>query len=516
MKNEFISGIGKINHQNENIFFNLNKDIDKIEILSNNIEIESSIKSILNNEISEFYTSSKILELYKREFIESLEGKGIVTIAYTTKHPFGCFSLNYFDSEFNVKVDFPKEILFKICNNFKGKFSIITKPMKSFNWGQISNNSFENIMTSTQVIAFCYKNEENDYVWDKSNIYPDGLHVQSPLTSTEQYAQSCFEGMVAMVSENGNIFILRPRDNAKRLRESCIFLGIPPLNEEQIIESIKYAIISNKKFIPTPCSDEKLYIRPYVKGLEGGYGVGPAYSYVFVVELFPYGSFIGNPKNSLKLVTIEGKRRSHEGGMGSVKASGNYAQTIRDRQLAKNGEIPEYFGIKFDDVLYWGLQEKNTSINENSFIQTSEVLDEDAAGNIFFIRSNINNVDIYTPSLSRKSILGGFVRSTIIQIAKHLGYNVIEVDLQISDVLHMTGAFVTGSAIGLSKVKSIHYKGEEINFNTIENDNNKNNDLEVFNKLYALFYKLRKGDTTNLSDNILINYPYLVANLNDL
>lgn len=498
----YYKGIGEvISEQPQKSFFNFLINYNEVSILNDENDFKNSLIKLFADEINEIFSTNIIISLYKKEYFEALEPKGYILTAYNRKYPLGCYALCYFDDKNEFTVD-NEDTIFRLSNNFKGKFSIITKPMDAFSFDNLKENAFENLQTTTQAVAICTKNKDGQYVWGKTFLYPDGLHVQAPLTSTDQYAQSCFEGMVAMVSSQGEIVLLRPYDNALRLIKSAKYLGIPPITEIQFIESVKHAVLSNMLYLPRPGSDEKLYIRPYLKGLEGGYGVGPAYSYAFVVEVFPYGRFVGKKENLLSLVTIDGKRRSHEGGMGAVKASGNYAQTILDRQMAKTGELPGFEGQKFDDVLYWGEAKLKIQIDESELTTVHDVIDEDAAGNIFFIKEIDNKVVLYTPSLSRESILGGFVRDTIIQIAKLTGIPIIEMDLGLNEVEKMTGAFITGSAVGMVRVKSISYKNKVVIFDKLVTQNfTENPTIFTFHELYEVFYSFRKGEIKRVIEN---------------
>lgn len=487
-------GIGEvISNESPNTFFDYAVDRDQITIVGSKQELIDQVARLRKGEINELFTTNIIISAFTKDYVEALEPKGVVLTAFNDRYPLGCYALDYFDTP-GEPIQTSQPTIFRLSNQFNGKFALITKPMDAFSFDTLTENAFENLNTTTQAVAICTKNKDGQHVWGKTYLYPDGLHVQAPLTSTDQYAQSCFEGMIAMVSATGEIIVLRPYDNAARLRKSAAYLGIPPLAEQQFVDSVKYTILANKAYLPRPGSDEKLYIRPYLKGLEGGYGVGPAYSYAFVVEVFPYGRFVGRKGDLLSLVTIDGKRRSHQGGMGAVKASGNYAQTIVDRQLAKGGELPGFAGQRFHDVLYWGEARRSIQLDGATVTTVHDVIDEDAAGNIFFMRETADEVVLYTPSLARESILGGYVRDTVIQLAKLINLSVLEMDLSLADVETMTGAFLTGSAIGIVRIDSITYKDKVVRFDQLVTQTfTQNPTVFTFHRLYELLYGLRKG-----------------------
>lgn len=437
-----------------------------------------------------------------REGLEILEKKGIITVKYNKDYPLGSYALNDTDynSPFLKSVDTtPKvnekvnsEAVFVLKNYFRERFSLATRPSVPMTKEAINNAAFENISTTAQVLAICTKNDNGQWEWGQSQIYPDGFHVQPPLTATEQYAQSCFEGLVAMVNSEGEITIFRPEENAKRLNRSCEALAIPPLDETQVLDSIKYAVLANKEYLPVPGSNAKMYIRPYVKGLEGGYGVGPANSYLFAVEVFPFGDYVAKRDSVINIVGIPGKRRSHEGNFGMVKGSGNYGQTLLDREKAKKGVTEIHGDKKFHDTFYLGLKREKINISGEEVDTLKEVLDEDSAGNLFFITENDNKICIHTPPLDRGAILPGITRDSVLKIAQELGYDIKENELTIEDIKKMKGAFLSGSAAGIVRIGSMSYLDQNIHFDTAQE--NTNDISKAFFAIYDVLYAARKGE----------------------
>jgi len=253
---------------------------------------------------------------------------------------------------------------------------------------------------------------------------------------------------------------------------------------------LETTLLANEPFWPPEMSDKKLYIRPYVKGLEGGDAISSAKSFVFVIQVFPINLPI-DIHTEFNIIGMEGKRRCHEGGLGMFKASSNYAQTISDRELAKKGDVIGANGRKFNGVFYFSPGKQGLSADE-------EVLDEMASGNLLFIKCKKDDVEIYTPSLERETILPGIVRDTILQISKLSGYKVIEKDLTFNELKEMDLGLISGSALGLIKLGEMKYKGESICFS--EKQNYKRS-KEVFQYLYGQLLALRKG---NSKDSVIL------------
>lgn len=428
------------------------------------------------------------------EYVCYLETIGVNVTAYSKHYPYGTYALDFF-----INRESGADIILRFSKFFDSTFRLFTKRPTAFDKRNLNDQGFKNIYTSAQVISFCQKVGKNSYKWHPPFILPDGMHCSTPMTAADQYAQSCFEGLVSMSGNQNNMVVLRPSDNAKRIRQSTESIAIPPISEECFLNSLEYGIKANKDYMPSSDENFKIYIRPYVKGLEGGYGIGPANSYLFCIQVFPFGDYIGRKDSSIKLVSLEGKRRSHGGGFGSLKVSGNYAQTILDREKARQA----IFDSKvYDDIFYFGESKVQIQIGDEKHYVLKEVLDEDAAGNLFFFKVNDKGIKMITPPLSRGSFLGGFTRDTVMKLAQYLSVDVEEKELTFQELTHFDGAFLTGSAVGLSKIKSMTFKGQEVSFYL----NDKSN--EFFGSLFDSLYALRRGfvsENDNRLNGILKN-----------
>jgi branched-chain amino acid aminotransferase len=413
------------------------------------------------------------------EYARYLETCGIVISAFTEQYKYGSFALDYLQKD-----SISENVLLRFCR-LVDTFKIITQKPKLLNKEALAKNGFNNINALNQIVS-TWQKKGDSYVWSAPTIVPDGMHVAGPFTVTEQYGQSCFEGMVSMAGKEDTMIVLRPKDNAKRLQISANSIGIPEISEDIFEKSIEYILKANLPFMPEN-DDFRIYIRPYLKGLEGGYGVGPADTFVFCVQIFPYGSFVGLKDSALDIIAFEEYRRSHEGGFGSKKVSGNYAQTIVAREEVKKG----IEGKTYNDVFFLGMKHTKTEINGKSVVVTENVLDEDAAGNLMFFKIVNDQIQLVTPPLKRKAFLGGFTRDTILQLAESLGYKTFQEELKFEELANYDGAFLTGSAVGMAKIKTMTYQSNCIEFYKDTKA------TEFFEYLYDRFYELRKGENTS-------------------
>lgn len=113
-----------------------------------------------------------------------------------------------------------------------------------------------------------------------------------------------------------------------------------------------------------------------------------------------------------------------------TKVTGQYVNAILATREAKSKG--------FDEALL---------LDQNGFVSQC------AASNFFFERDNV----IYTPEVG--NIFPGITRSTVIEIAKYLGYDVVEGKIRPEDLIDIDGAFSTGTAAEVAGIESIDGKG---------------------------------------------------------
>ena len=82
-----------------------------------------------------------------------------------------------------------------------------------------------------------------------------------PATSVLHYGQSIFEGLKAYKNDEGDVFVFRPEQNAKRLNVSAARMCMPAVPENLFVESIKQLVSIDSAWIPKK-RGSSLYIRP--------------------------------------------------------------------------------------------------------------------------------------------------------------------------------------------------------------------------------------------------------------
>jgi len=287
---------------------------------------------------------------------------------------------------------------------------------------------------------FFQANFENNE-WNSFEIKPMQNLSIHPGNSTLHYGQAIFEGLKAYRTENNTVQLFRPEKNIDRFNKSAIRLCMPQVPKELFLTAIKKLVNLDHLWVPKRAFGA-LYIRPFMIANESFLGVRPAEKYSFFVILSPVGSYYNKP---LRVKVEKNYTRAVKGGIGSAKAAANYAASLYPMNEAKKEGY---------DQLIW-TDGKN---HEN--------IEELGTANFFAV---INN-QLFTPKVS-DSILEGVTRDSVIEIARHLGYEVHSDGLSVEKLKEayqngeLTECFSTGTAAVISSISSIQFDDLKASFN---------------------------------------------------
>ncbi len=280
--------------------------------------------------------------------------------------------------------------------------------------------------------------------WVEPKISPYAPLQIDPAAVVLHYSQEIFEGLKAYHAADGRILLFRPEQNAKRMMVSAQRICMEPVPEEVFLEAITTLVNLEKRWIPRDCGTS-LYIRPTLIGCGDALGIHPADEYLFFVILSPVGAYFKGGFRPLSLYVEDTYVRTVNGGVGAAKTGGNYAASLMASEKAKSKG--------FTQVLWLDAREQ-------------KYLEEVGAMNIFLVFDN----KLVTPNLNG-SILPGITRSSVITLAKSLGYEVEERPISITETLegiasgHLTEIFGTGTAAVISPVGSLFYQGRNYQIN---------------------------------------------------
>lgn len=307
-------------------------------------------------------------------------------------------------------------------------------------------NLSENIpfgaITTNHMLICDYLPHKNG--WQTPEIIPYKPFSMSPSSVVFHYGQTIFEGLKAYRSQSNekDIYLFRPDKNAKRMAQSATRLGMIPFPEELFVSCVKELVKIEKEWIlPSPGA---LYIRPSMIPLDKGVSYRASQSYRFFIILSPSKNYFAN-EVGISVYIERTLSRAAIGGSGEAKCGGNYASALLPMTIAKEKGAEQVLWL---DAL------------EHKYVE------EAGAMNVMFVY----NRKIITPALNG-SILHGVTRSSVLEIAKDLGYEVEEKKVEITKIISdaksgkLTEMFACGTAAVISPIDSMFDGDEKISIN---------------------------------------------------
>ena len=277
----------------------------------------------------------------------------------------------------------------------------------------------------------------NNNEWSDAQIIPYGPIPMSPSTSALHYGQSIFEGMKAYKNAKGEVSLFRPLDNHKRLNISAERMCMPSIPEDFFMEGLRKLIGMDKDWVPAK-DGTSLYIRPFIVGTDEFIGVRPSDTYRFYIITSPGGVYYNRP---VKVLVETNFIRAVEGGVGFVKASGNYGRSLFPTKLAQQRGY---------DQIIW------TDARNHRYLEESGTM------NLMFV---IDEVLITAPL--GDTILAGITRDSVLTLARDWKMKVQERKISVDEVLdaHKNGtlqeAFGTGTAATIAHISQIGFEGKD-------------------------------------------------------
>lgn len=273
--------------------------------------------------------------------------------------------------------------------------------------------------------------EYADGKWQKASISPYQDMPMSYAMSALHYGQAIFEGMKAYKSTTGEVSIFRPLENFKRINKSAIRMAMPEIPEEIFMGGLIELLKLDSAWIPTSDTGS-LYIRPFLIATDEAIGVKASDTYKFVIITCPAGKYYTEP---IKVLIETNYIRAVEGGIGFVKAAGNYGRSMYPTRLAQQ---------KGYQQLIW------TDGKTHSFVEESGTM------NLMFVIGDT----LVTPGLS-DTILAGITRNSVLALAREWGMKVEERKVSVLEIIeaHEKGllkeAFGVGTAATIAQIIGI-------------------------------------------------------------
>ena len=295
----------------------------------------------------------------------------------------------------------------------------------------VNNLTFGKIFSDHMFMAD-FKNNQ----WSNMQIVPYGPVPMSPSTSALHYGQAIFEGMKAYKNSAGAISLFRPLDNHKRINISAERMCMPIIPQELFMEGLRQLVNLDADWVPD-LDGTSLYIRPFLIGTDEFIGVKPSDTYRFYIITSPGGVYYNKP---VKVLVETNFIRAVEGGVGFVKASGNYGRSLFPTKLAQQRGY---------DQIIW------TDARNHRYLEESGTM------NLMFVIDDV----LITAPLS-DTILAGITRDSVLTLARDWKMKVQERKISIDEVLdaHHKGtleeAFGTGTAATIAHISTIGFEGK--------------------------------------------------------
>lgn len=236
------------------------------------------------------------------------------------------------------------------------------------------------------------------------------------------YGSSVFEGIRCYPTESGRA-IFRLKAHIQRLLDSARLYRMPmDYDAETLSDACRQVIVKNE--LPNA------YIRPLIYRGFGTLSVIPEASPVeTMIGAIEWGNYLGEEglTNGIDVCVSSWSRTDSSSIPVLSKAGGHYlnAQLI-------------------------GWEARRNGYDEGISVSATGMISEGSAENIFLVRQGT----IYTPPLAA-AILGGITRDSVIQLARDLGYEVIEQSLP-RELLYLADeVFLTGTAAEVTPVRSV-------------------------------------------------------------
>jgi branched-chain amino acid aminotransferase len=245
------------------------------------------------------------------------------------------------------------------------------------------------------------------------------VHV---LTHALHYGTGVFEGERCYDTERGPA-IFRHDEHLDRLERSAkLYYMDMPFSRKQLREAT-HELIARNGF-------RSCYVRPLVYRGHGPMGLNPLDNPVeAIIACWEWGAYLGEEgqKNGIRARVSSWRRISPDSLIPMAKASGQYLNSVLAKIEAQKSGYEE--AILLDDKGY---------------------VCEGTGENIYVVRDGV----IATPQASN-GILWGINRMSIIQIAKDLGYEVVQRDIARAELALADEVFLSGTAAELTPVREI-------------------------------------------------------------
>jgi branched-chain amino acid aminotransferase len=264
--------------------------------------------------------------------------------------------------------------------------------------------------------------EPTDLIWMNGEFvaWEDAkVHV---LTHGLHYGTGVFEGVRCYDTELGPA-VFRNAEHVERLfRSAGLYYMEIPFSAEQLRAATRELVARNGL--------RSCYIRPIVYRGYGSMGLNPLDSCVDVtIACWEWGKYLGEEgaERGVRAKVSSWRRINSDSLIPHAKASGQYLNSVLAKvEVVKSG---------YDEAIL---------LDDHGYVC------EGTGENIYVVRDGV----IATPGQSN-SILDGITRRSLIQLARDLGYEVVERDIGRAELTLAEEVFMSGTAAELVPVREV-------------------------------------------------------------
>ncbi|MBK5910588.1 branched chain amino acid aminotransferase [Rhodothalassium salexigens] len=263
---------------------------------------------------------------------------------------------------------------------------------------------------------------ETDYIWMNGAFKPWHECTVHVLAHGLHYGSAVFEGIRCYDTPDGP-YTFRMADHMKRMHHSGRVYGIDILYSTEVLMEASRALLRKNDL-------RSAYLRPIAFKGYGDIGVAAINSPIeVVIAAFPWGAYLGDEglRDGIDVCVSSWNRLAPNTVPPGLKAAGNYLSSQLISQEAKARGFAEGIGLGTDGLV-----------------------SEGAGENLFLV----HNGALYTPPTAA-SILSGITRDTVVTLARHMGYTVIEQTIPREMLYIADEMFFTGTAAEVTPIRSV-------------------------------------------------------------
>jgi len=264
--------------------------------------------------------------------------------------------------------------------------------------------------------------KEAQYIWKNGEFVAWADATTHVLSHALHYGTAVFEGIRCYGNDRGSA-VFRLTDHMKRLVRSAKMIMMPlEYSAEELVNAALETIRINEL--------KSCYIRPIVYRGYGAMGVNPRSAPVDVaIGVWPWDAYLGNTalEEGIAVGISSWRQRSANALPGAVKSSASYLNS----------------GLA-------NMEAQDHGYGEAVLLNEMGNVAEGSGENIFIVRDNV----LSTPPLS-DGVLEGLTRNSVMEMARDLGYVVMERSLVRTDLYSADEVFFTGTAAEITPINAV-------------------------------------------------------------